>query len=247
MLLLVVSMCVLAGIAQAQFYFGANLGFRAYALKGAYKVTQQGNQTFVGNVADAGKTGFNFGVTAGYQVLPASVAGGWYKLDVNLDATYTSVAMLEKGFDNVNGSGQFAASGLSGGSTSIFSFDIMPIHRLSFPSFKLLSPYAGLGLGINVMSTKDITVAPPSTPGTLTGNSETKMGLLIFYGVVFRATDMIQPFLQFKHLIPFGDLTEFTQSYQATGGQAGGTQTLIFAIQDVPSYFNISGGVRIVL
>ena len=135
-------------------YVGANLGFRSYSLKGAGKITVQGGQTQVGNVTDAGKTGFNVGITTGYQVLPANVAGGWYKLDVNLDATYTSVAFFETGYNSQFGAGRFAADGLGGGSTSIISFDIMPIHRLSFPNFKLLSPYVGLGVGLNLMHTK---------------------------------------------------------------------------------------------
>ena len=105
---------ILAETASAQFYVGPFLGFRSYGLKGAFKTTRQGGGTTVGNVVDAGKTGFNFGVTAGYQVFPPNFAGGWYKLDLNLDASFTSVAFYESAYNSANGAGKWAASGLSG-------------------------------------------------------------------------------------------------------------------------------------
>jgi hypothetical protein len=232
-------------IASAQAYTGAFIGFNSSGLKGAFKTTQQGGGTVVGNVADAGATSFTFGVTGGYQILPATVAGGWYKLDLNIDASYASFSYLENGFNSNNGAGKFAADGASGGGTSIIAIDIMPINRLVFPHFKLLSPYLGIGLGIDIMNTKDVAVGPPSTTGTITGNSELKMGLLVFYGVVIHASDLVQPYLQFKHMIPFGSETQFSQSYQAAGGQAGGTQTFQWSIQDVPGHFLITAGARI--
>jgi hypothetical protein len=231
--------------ANAQFYLNPNFGLRVSGLKGVFKLTVQGGGTQTGNVADAGKSGFTFGVGAGYQVFPKNFASGYYKLDLALEASYTSLSYLEAGFNSQFGAGSFSANGLSGGSTSIITFDIMPIHRLTLPKFKLLSPYAGLGFSLNMMSTKDVTVGPPSANGTLTGNGEFKLGLLVFYGCLLQATDAIAPYIQFKHMIPFGSDTQFTQSFQATGGQAGGTQTYAISIQDVPGFFAITTGVRI--
>jgi hypothetical protein len=241
--LLVLSLFAIS-LSQAQFYTGAFVGFKSSGLKGVIKVTGAGGTTPF-TVVDAGKTGFNFGVCVGYQIFPSTVAGGWYKLDLNLDASFTSISYLEAGYNASQiGSGSFAADGLSGGSTTIIALDIMPIHRLNIPKFHLLSPYAGVGLGLNIMSTKDVTVSPPSGNGTLTGNGEMKIGLLVFYGTLIRVSDVVQPYIQFKHLVPFGSETQFTQDYQATGG---GTNKVAFSIQDVPSYFNITAGVRIIL
>jgi hypothetical protein len=231
--------------ANAQFYLNPNLGIRVSGLKGVFKLTTQGGGTQTGNVADAGKTGFTFGVGGGYQVFPKNFAGGYYKLDVAFEASYTSLGYLEAGYNSQFGAGKFSADGLSGGSTMIIGMDIMPIHRLTIPSFKLLSPYAGLGFSLNLMNTKDVTVGPPSPNGVLTGNGDFKLGLLVFYGCVLQATDMIAPYIQFKHMIPFGSDTQFTQSFQGTGGQAGGTQTYAVSIQDVPGFFSLTAGVRI--
>jgi hypothetical protein len=229
-------------IAQQFWYSGAFLGFKSIGLEGAIRLTTSAG-TFPGNTVDAGATGFTFGINGGYQIFPKGFAGGWYKLDLNLDASYTSVALFEAAYNGQFGSGKYAADGLSGGSTSIIAFDIMPINRVDFPKFKLLSPYLGLGLGLNLMSTGDVTVGPPNTPGTLTGNSEFKVGLLIFYGVVVRFSDVIQPFLQFKHMIPFGSETVFTDTYTASVA-GGGSTKYAFAIQDVPGYFSITAGAR---
>jgi len=232
--------------ASAQFYTGAFVGFNTSGLKGALKYVQQG-QSSVGNVADAGSTAFTFGLTGGYQVLPPGTAGGWYKLDIALEASYASYSYFENGFNSVNGAGKFAADGLSGGGTSIIAFDIMPIHRLVFPHFKLLSPYIGLGLGIDWLSTSDITSTNAAQSGTFSGTSQVKMGLLVFYGVVFHVSDMFQPYLQFKHMVPFGSESQFISSFQPTGGQAGGNQTFEGYIEDVPGHFSLTGGVRVEL
>ncbi|HTY59721.1 MAG TPA: hypothetical protein VMF59_12940 [Bacteroidota bacterium] len=241
--LIVLSMFALES-ARSQPYAGAFIGFNTSGLKGAIKTTTQGGTT-VGNVADGGSTAFTFGVNAGYQIFPSNFAGGWYKLDLNLDASYQTFSYLENGYNSANGSGKFAANGLSGGGTSIIALDIMPINRLTIPRFKLLSPYIGIGLSLNIMNTHDVTVGPPSQSGTLAGYSDFKMGLLVFYGVVIRASDLVEPYLQFKHMIPFGSETQFTTTYQPTGGQAGGSQTVQFAVQDVPGHFSLTGGVRI--
>jgi hypothetical protein len=230
--------------AQKFWYSGAFLGFKSVGLEGAIRLTTAAG-TFPGNTVDAGETGFTFGLNGGYQIFPKGFAGGWYKLDLNLDASYTSVALFEAAYNGQFGGGKFGADGLSGGSTSILAFDIMPIHRAEFADFKLLSPYLGIGLGLNFMSTGDIDVGPPNTPGKLSGNSEFKVGLLIFYGVVVRFSDVVQPFLQFKHMIPFGSETVFTDTYTASVA-GGGSTKYAFSIQDVPGYFSITAGARIV-
>ena len=227
----------------AQPYGGAFFGFKSCGLKGAVRVTTAAG-TQSGNTVDAGKSGFTFGINGGYQIFPKDFLDGWYKLDLHLDASFTSVAFFEAAYDGQFGSGQFSAVGLSGGSTKIIALDVMPINRLEFPKFKLLSPYLGLGLGLNIMSTSDLDVGPPSTPGTLTGESEFKFGLLIFYGTLIRFSNVVQPFLQFKHMIPFGSETVFTDTYSAAVA-GGGSQKLSFSIQDVPGYFSITAGVRV--
>jgi hypothetical protein len=225
-------------VANAQFYGGPDLGFKVSGLKGALKLTtQQGQAT--GNVVDAGKTGFTFGLSTGYQVFPKNFASGYYKLDLNLDLSYTSLGYFEAAYNSQFGAGKFTADGLSGGSTTIFTFDIMPIHRLTFPKFKLLSPYAGIGVSLNMMSTKDVEFKN----GVLTGNGDFKAGLIVFYGCVLQATDLIAPYLQFKHMIPFGSETQFTQSLRVTG-QGGGTQGYAYSVADVPGFFSITAGVR---
>jgi hypothetical protein len=227
----------------AQPYAGAFFGFKSSGLEGVIKVTTQAG-TSTGNVVDAGSSSVTFGLSGGYQVFPKDFAGGWYKLDINLDASYAYYTYFEDGYDKQLGEGKFAANGLSGGTTKIISLDIMPIHRLTFPKFKLLSPYLGLGLGLNIMSTGDVTVSPPSGNGTLGGVGDFKVGLLIFYGVLVRFNDFWQPYLQFKHMVPFGSETQFTDSYQASGGAGGGTSNVAYYIQDVPGFFSITAGVR---
>jgi hypothetical protein len=230
-------------IASSQIYFGPFLGFNASGLKGTWKDTRQGGTT-TANVADGGGTAFTFGISAGYQVFPSNFAGGWYKLDLNLDASYQTFSYLENAYNSNLGAGKFAAQGLSAGGSSIIALDIMPIHRLTFPHFRLLSPYIGIGLGLDIMNTHDVTVSPPIGNGTLTGYSELKLGLLVYYGVVIHATDLIQPYLQFKHMIPFGSETRFTTAYQASGGAAGGSQTVQWSVSDVPGHFSLTAGVR---
>lgn len=225
--------------ADAQFYMGAFGGFKASGLKGTLKQVSAG-QTQVGSVADAGAVGFNAGITTGYQVIPYDATGGLYKLDINLDASWSMFNYFEEGWNNINGAGNFSAQGASGGKTNVFSFDVMPIHRFNFSNF-ILSPFVGLGFSVNLLMTSDITV-----PGaTLSGVSETQMGLSIFYGTLFNLSGVVKPYIQFKHLIPFGSDTQFTESIQST--QGGGTQSLGYYISDVPGYFNIVAGVRFVL
>jgi hypothetical protein len=239
-LLVVLTLCA-AQTVLAQPYAGAFVGMNSAGLEGMIKVTS-GGSTSTGNVVDAGGTGFTFGLTGGYQVFPKDFADGWYKLDLGLDISYTSVSFFENGYNKQLGSGAFAANGLDGGSTMILSFDIMPIHRLTIPTFKLLAPFVGIGVDLSLMSTGDVTVNPPAGQGTLTGSSDFKVGLLIFYGVVVRASDTFYPYLQFKHQIPFSDEMQFTEEYQAAGG---GSQSVAYFIQDSPSFFCLEAGLRI--
>jgi hypothetical protein len=225
---------------NAQFYVGPYIGFKASGLKGAVKLST-GGAVQTGNVADGGSTGFNAGIATGYQVLPSSIAGGLYKLDINLDISWASFNYFENSYNSAIGSGKFSANGLSGGKTNVFAFDIMPIHRFNFKNF-ILSPYAGLGFGINLLMTSDVTVGPPSGTGTLTSVSGLKMGLLVFYGTLFNVSNLIKPYIQFKHIIPFGSETQFTDSYQAA--QGGGSGSWAYYVADVPGYFNLVGGVR---
>lgn len=229
-------------VMQAQFYIGAFGGFKASGLKGAIKISE-GGQVSVGSVADASSSGFAAGITTGYQVIPYDVTGGLYKLDINLDASWSNFSYLEEGWNSIYGAGQYTANGLSDGSTNVLSFDIMPIHRFNFSNF-ILSPFAGLGLGINLISTSDVTTGPPSVTGTLTGASGTNIGLLFFYGTLFNLSDVIKPFIQFKHMIPFGDETQLTETLQSA--QGGGSSSYAVYISDVPGYFNINAGVRFV-
>ena len=226
--------------AYAQFYIGPYVGFKSSGLKGAYQLTENG-QTQVGNVADGGSTGFNAGLAVGYQVIPPDVAGGLYKLDIGLDISWAKFNYLENGFNSINGAGKYSADGLSGGSTNMFSIDIMPINRFKIRNF-ILSPYAGLGLGINLLLSSDVTTGPPSATGTITSKSNTQIGLIIFYGTLFNVTDNIKPFIQFQHLIPFGSQTQLTQEFQGT--QGNGSESYAISINDVPGYFDLVAGVR---
>jgi len=235
-LLFVLLFCfLLSGVASAQFYIGPNFGFKAFGLKGATTIAQGGQITQLGNF-DAGKTVMTVGICTGVQVLPRDVAGGWYKLDLNLDVNYSSIGFAEKGYEYVNGTGSWSANGFSGGTTTNLAFDVMPIHRLNIPKFQLLSPFVGLGFGVNLFMTSDVSQTIQNNPQafSIKGNSEMKMGLLVFYGTVLRASDLIQPYIQFKHYIPFGSETQLTSDAQ--------NGNLI--MKDVPGYFNISGGVR---
>ena len=224
----------------AQFYIGPYVGFKSSGLNGATQLTSNG-QIYQLGVADAGATGFNAGVAVGYQVIPAEVAGGLYKLDIDLDVSWASFSYMENAWNSVNGAGSFKADGLSGGTTNSISIDVMPIHRFNINNF-ILSPYAGLGVGVNLLLASDISVGPPSQSGTLTTVNNTKVGLLIFYGTVVNLTYNIKPFIQFKHLIPFGSQTPLTESFQSS--QGGGTGSYAISINDVPSYFNLVAGVR---
>lgn len=224
----------------AQFYIGPYVGFKASGLKGAGKTSVNG-QVSVSPVADAGSTGFTAGATAGYQVIPPDVTGGLYKLDLALDISWASFNYFENGYNSVNGSGSFSADGLSGGKTNTISIDIMPINRFNIKNF-ILSPYAGIGLGINLLLNGDISITQNNTSATLTGHSDTQLGLLVFYGTLFNVSEKFKPFIQFIHLIPFGSETQFTDNLQIA--QGGGSTNYVYSISDVPGYFSIVAGVR---
>jgi len=225
-----------SSLSYSQFYVSPQVGFKSSGLKGVIKLTQP-NSVNTGNVAEASKTGFVLGTGVGYTLL----SGGIYTLDMNVDITYASIAYFEEGYNKGIGSGAFAANGLSGGSTTVLSFELLPLHKISIPSFSLLTPFAGVGLGFNYMSTGDIKVTPPSGNGTLTGNSEFKVGLVLTYGAYLNLTSRIEPFVQFKHMIPFGSETVFTQDYQPTSGSSSKAE---YSIADAPGYFSLTAGCR---
>jgi len=229
---------VLSSISFSQFYLGAGVGFKSSGLKGITKSVSNG-QTNTGNtVEDAGNTGFNGTIYVGDQIMPVGI----YKLDLNLEISYSNFNYVETGYNNTNGSGSFSGGGYSGGKTTVLSFDILPLHRIAIPGFKLISPFAGIGLGLNYLITSDVTIGPPNQNGTLTGSSELKMGLLITYGALIQVTNMIAPFIQFKHIIPFGSETQVFQGYQPSGAAS---QSYSSFIEDVPGYFNLQAGCRI--
>ncbi|HKB84630.1 MAG TPA: hypothetical protein VKD08_00550 [Ignavibacteriaceae bacterium] len=226
---------------NAQFFFGPFVGFKSSGLEGAVKITENAQPQIL-NTADAGSTAFTGGLIIGYQVIPADVTGGLYKLDIAVEGSWSSFNFFENAWDDLNGSGTFSVNGLTGGKTNMFSFDLLPIHRFNFDNF-ILSPFAGLGFGVNLLLTSDITTGPPQfNAGTLTGTSEMKMGLLVFYGTVFKVSSIIQPYIQIRHFIPFGDETKLTENWESAQGL--GTESLTFSIADIPGYFNMTAGVR---
>ena len=216
--------------ATAQFYVAPNIGFQSFGLNGATTSNVGGTINQLG-VFDAGKSAFHFGAGVGYTLLPAGV----YNLDVGLDFGYSSAGFVEEGNNSRFGAGTFAAQGYSGGTTTDLSFDLMSIHRINIPGFDLISPFAGVGLALNMFSTSDVTIGAPSAtpPVTLTGVSQFKIGLAISYGASVKIA-MLSPFIQLKHYIPFSSEFQFTE------GQTG---TVV--IQDSPGYFCISAGVRL--
>ena len=103
------------------------------------------------------------------------------------------------------------------------------------PAFNLLEPYAGAGLSFDIMSTSDLGYGPPgsSSSGTVTGKGQFKLGLIIAYGVILHVTPILSPYIQLKHLIPFGSETQLTDDPRWT-----------VIVKDVPSYFSLNAGVR---
>ncbi|MGD0337992.1 MAG: hypothetical protein ABSB78_04325 [Bacteroidota bacterium] len=216
-------------ISQAQFQAGAFLGFKSYGLKAAGTVTSGGNRQ-VTPVQDAGGTVFNFGGFGGYT----AISEGVYNLDLQLKASYSSIGFLERGYNNIAGAGQFAAQGASGAGTSIFEFDLLGLNRFTFRKFKIIEPYAGIGMSFNIYSTSDLTVSPQGQQSiTRTGNSEFKLGLIITYGTLIRVSPGIAPYIQFSHLLGFGSTTQLTNDTQYT-----------YIVNDVPGYFALSAGIR---
>ena len=229
------SVSLFSTMLQAQFYIGPYYGLKEFGLKGgAYKVLNGQKEGQVST--DASKDVDNVGFSIGYQVIPAGALGDWYKLDVGIDASYSSVPFFERAWDYVNGSGSFAGLGMRNGTTRNYSFDLMPIHRLNIPTFQFLSPFAGVGLGINLFNTSDITVPKHGAqPETWKGNNQVKLGVIVFYGALIRASDLIKPYVMLKHYIPFGNETQLTSDEQLGN----------VIIEDVPGYFSIVAGVRV--
>jgi hypothetical protein len=236
-LFLVAAMTLLvAGTATAQIYLTPNVGFKSYGLKGATTIAAGGQIRQMG-IFDAGKTSINFGVGIGYPLL--KIPSGIYRLDMLVDVSYASANMAEAGYNYAYGPGKFSSDGNSGGSTSNLAFDLMPVHTINIPGFSLISPYAGVGFGLNYFSSGDLSVGPPSSPQVVnvTGKSEFKVGLVVFYGATLNLTGMVRPFIQFKHYIPFGSEFQFTED--ATYGS--------IVIKDTPGYFNLAAGIKLSL
>lgn len=240
-LISILTILIISSVAvKAQFYVGPFVGFKASGLKGTDRIVQNGNSAPQG-VADASSTGFSAGITAGYQVIPTKVTGGLYKLDLNLDVSWSSFSYFENGFNSLHGAGSFTGNGFSGGGTNMFSFDVMPMNRFNFNNF-ILSPFVGLGVGVNLLLNSDV-VRQSRQAGnyTLSGTSEVKIGLLVFYGTVFNISSLIKPYIQFKHLIPFGSESQVFDGAQIQGG---GSVNYSEFISDVPGYFSLTAGVR---
>lgn len=199
----------------AQIHAGAFLGFKSIGLKNTSPLP----------VTDGSGTVFDFGAFGGYTAINA----GMYNLDLQATVSYASIGFVERGYNSVNGSGKFAANGLTGGTTSIIEVTFLGLNRLSIPSIKLVEPYAGAGLSLDLLSTSDIAFQG----GSAKGNSQLKLGLVIAYGALFHVIPGVTPFIQLKHLIPFGSETRLTDdpNNQVT-------------VNDVPGYFALNVGAR---
>ncbi len=224
--------------AHSQFYIGPHIGFKSSGLEGATTERSQGQTGNLG-VWDAGNTGFNVGLTTGFQVLPQN---SLYLLDINLDVSWSMLSFLENGYNSSQGPGSFSAQGFNGGKTHAITFDLMPMHRFNFNGF-LLSPYAGVGASFNLYLNRNFDQTSEQGSINFNTSNEFKVGLLVFYGTTFQVNSLIQPFIQLKHMIGFGDSMEFTESI--TGSQ--GSQNYALSISDVPNFFSITAGVRFTL
>jgi hypothetical protein len=215
---------------SAQLQAGAFLGFKSYSLKSVGTLTENGAIQTTPS-ADAGGTVFEFGGFGGYT----PVSAGIYHLDLQLQASYSSIGFYERSYNSTYNSGQFSADGWSGATTSNIEIEVLGLNRISFPAFKLIEPYAGAGLSFDIMSTSDLGYGPPyaNTSGTVAGKGQFKMGLVIAYGVIFNVAPFLSPYIQLRHLIPFGSETQLTNDPR-----------WIVIIKDVPSYFSLTAGVR---
>jgi hypothetical protein len=200
---------------SAQIQAGAFIGFKSIGLK----------NTAPPPTTDGGGTVFDFGGFGGYTVF----GSGIYNLDLQASLSYSSIGFVERGYNSAYGAGKFSTNGYSGGTTSIIEVAILGLNRLSIPSMKVVEPYAGAGLSFNLLSTGDITYQG----GSVKGNSQLKLGLVIAYGAILHVTPLVTPFIQLKHLIPFGSETRLTDD---PNGQ--------ITVNDVPGYFALSAGVR---
>ncbi len=231
-------LCLGVSSAMAQLYVSPQIGFKVYGMSGATTANIGGQVSQMG-ISDAGGTAFNVGVGLGYDLkFPTPI----YRLDLEGNLSWSAINFLQNAWDNNQGAGSFAAAGYSGGGAHIFSLDLMPIHRFIIPGF-FVSPYGGIGLALNLFDNTNATGGPPDNPaGTvLTGATDFQVGLSIFYGAYFDVLPGIEPFIQFKHLIPFSGSYQMTSSATAPGN---GTEPVVFTIQNAPGYFNLDAGVR---
>jgi hypothetical protein len=209
----------------AQIHAGAFLGFKSYSLNATVVLTNSQGKQIV-PAADAGGTVFNVGGTAGYTALSM----GMYKLDLDAALSFSSIGFFQRGFEKSNGNGSFAANGLSGGTTSAFELDLLGINKLSLPALKVVEPYAGLGVSMNLYSTSTLVQNNASAQGA----SAFKLGLCIVYGAEFPILPFMTPYIRFSHLIPFGSELKLTDDSNGT-----------FTVQDVPGYFGLTAGVML--
>ncbi len=224
--------------AMAQIYLSPQVGFKVYGLNGAATQDAGGLVGQMGT-ADGGGTAFNVAVGLGYELkFPTPI----YRLDLEGNVSWSAINFFQNAYDNNQGAGSFAAAGFTGGGAEIFSLDLMPIHRFIIPGF-FLSPYGGIGLALNLFDNTNTDGGPPNLPaGTvITGATDFQVGLSIFYGAYFDVLPGIQPFIQFKHLIPFSGSYQLTTNASAPGGGSG---PVVFTIQNAPGYFNLDAGVR---
>jgi len=234
----VMALAVTFSNVSAQYYVSPQIGFKLYGLNGATTINEAG-QLSSGKTTDAGGAAFTVGAGLGYELrFPTPI----YRLDLEANLSWSAINFFENGYDNINGSGSFAAAGLSGGGAEVFSLDLMPIHRFIIPHF-ILSPFAGVGLSLNLFDNTSTTIAASNgtAGGSISGATNFQLGLIIFYGAYFNVLPNIKPFIEFKHLVPFSSTYQLTSTYSESGV---GSESFVDTIQDAPGYFNMSAGVQ---
>jgi opacity protein-like surface antigen len=218
-----------ASSVHAQFYLSPNLGFKSYGLQGIGVLTEDGDSERSDRELDAGQTSFDFGTGLGVEIVHTP----YYNFDLGLNVRMGWAKFIENAYNDDNGSGAFAEDGLTGAKTTIIGFDLMPVHRLTFPDFQLLSPFLAVGPSVNLLMTGDLEV--PEEDYTVKGKTEVKFGLHVAWGCEFHATEILRPYFQIDHMVGFGDETKGVDD-------AGNS----IAIEDTPGFFGMSAGLKFV-
>jgi len=224
--------------ARGQIYISPQIGLKVYGLKGASTENSGGQVSQLG-VSDAGGSAFSAGAGLGYELkFPTPI----YRLDLEANLAWSSINFFENGYDNIGGSGSFTAAGLSGGTAEIFSLDLMPIHRFVIPDF-FISPFAGVGLALNLFDNTNTTGSAPNYPAgtTFAGSSDFQLGLIFFYGAYLDVLPGLKPFIEFKHMLPFSGQYEMIHNVSVPGE---GSSSDVLTVQDAPGFFNLNAGVR---